>query len=57
MADVAQSLDVPLYDLRDMLSSTTECYYQPHNIHWTVDGNQVVAQYLTNVIARDVYTP
>jgi len=57
MTDVAQSLDVPLYDLRDMLSSSAECYYQPHNIHWTVAGHQTVAEYLTDVLIRDGYLP
>jgi len=57
MADVAQSLNVPLYDLHEMLSSDTECYYQPHNIHWTVAGHQVVAEYLADVLIRDGYLP
>ncbi len=57
MADVAQSLNVPLYDLRETLSTGSECYYQPHNIHWTVNGHQVVAEYLADVLVRDGYLP
>jgi hypothetical protein len=55
MAGIAQSVNLPLYDLREMLSSGSECYYQPHNIHWTVNGHQVVAQYLADIIVQDGY--
>lgn len=55
MTGIAESLELPLYDLRDLLFSGTECYYQTHNIHWTVTGHQVVAEYLADVIIQNKY--
>ena len=57
MADIAQVAGLPLYDLRDMLSSGSECYYQPHNIHWTINGHQVVAHYLADTLIQDEFIP
>jgi peptidoglycan/LPS O-acetylase OafA/YrhL len=57
ISDIARSLKLPLYDLRELLSSGRECYYQPHNLHWTMNGNKVVAQYLTDIVIRDGYIP
>jgi peptidoglycan/LPS O-acetylase OafA/YrhL len=57
IAGIAQALQLTLYDLTELLASSNECYYQPHNIHWTVNGHQVVAQYLADVMAKDGYIP
>ena len=53
MRGIAQALGTPLYDLRQFLSSTSICYYQSHNMHWTIAGHQAVANYMASVVIQD----
>jgi lysophospholipase L1-like esterase len=55
MSEIANSLGLPMYDLRETLSSSTQCLYQPHNMHWLADGHQVVASYLADLITEKGY--
>lgn len=57
MTELAGSLDLPLYDLRDTLSASAQCPYQPRNMHWTVDGHQIVSEYLADLLVQNGYIP
>jgi peptidoglycan/LPS O-acetylase OafA/YrhL len=57
MSEIASSLGLPMYDLRDALSSLGQCLYQPRNMHWLVDGHSVVSTYLADVLTKDGYIP
>jgi hypothetical protein len=58
MTDIARSLDLPIYDLRQPLRENSgECIYQPHNMHWTEAGHQMVADYITSTLTMDGYLP
>lgn len=50
--EIAGSLGVEFYDLQPVLRLAKTCPYQPHNMHWTVDGHQIVASYLTEVLVQ-----
>ena len=57
MSEIAESLGIPLYDLRDVLLSSAQCLYQPRNMHWTVDGHRVVSTYLVDALNKAGYIP
>jgi hypothetical protein len=57
MTELAGSLDLPLYDLRDTLSASAQCPYQPRNMHWTIEGHQVVSEYLADLLVQNGYIP
>ncbi len=57
MSEIADSLGLPMYDLRDALSSSGQCLYQPHNMHWLAEGHNVVATYLADVLIENGYIP
>lgn len=57
MSEITGSLDLPMYDLRSALSSFGRCLYQPHNMHWQVEGHKVVAAYLADLLAQQGYIP
>ena len=57
MSEIAGSLNIPLYDLRDILVSSAQCLYQPRNMHWTVDGHRVVSTYLVDSLNKAGYIP
>ena len=57
MFEITDSLDLPMYDLRDALTSSGQCLYQPHNMHWLADGHKVVATYLVDVLIQNGYLP
>ena len=57
MSEIADSQGLPLYDLRDALSSTGQCLYQPRNMHWLADGHRVVSAYLADVLTQAGYVP
>jgi len=57
MSEIADSLGLPLYDLRDALSSTGQCLYQPRNMHWLADGHRVVSAYLADLLTQAGYVP
>jgi hypothetical protein len=53
---MAADLGFQYYDLQATLrSSAADCPYQPHNIHWTVDGHQIVAAHLAEELLADGY--
>jgi hypothetical protein len=57
MSEIAGSLSLPMYDLRDALSSSDHCLYQPRNMHWIEDGHRVVASYLADMLIENGYIP
>jgi peptidoglycan/LPS O-acetylase OafA/YrhL len=57
MAEIADTLGVPMYDLRDAFSSPEQCPYQPHNMHWTIDGHRTVSAYLASILTEAGYIP
>ena len=57
MSGIASSLGLPFYDLRNALSSSGQCLYQPHNMHWMVDGHRAVSIYLADVLIQAGYIP
>ncbi|MGH9820562.1 MAG: SGNH/GDSL hydrolase family protein, partial [Pyrinomonadaceae bacterium] len=51
MGELTTRYNVPFYDLRDAFSETGGyCPYQQHNMHWTVNGHQIVSDYIANVL-------
>ncbi len=58
MMELTNSLNLHLYDLRDPLREMSKtCPYQPHNMHWTSEGHQIVATYLTDILLQNDYVP
>lgn len=57
MAEIADSLGLFMYDLRDPMSSSKQCLYQPRNMHWTVEGHRFVSSYLVDVLIETGYIP
>lgn len=57
MSEIAGSLGLPFYDLRDALSASAQCPYQPRNMHWTIEGHQVVSEYLADLLVQNGYIP
>lgn len=57
MSGIADSLNLPLYDLRDALSASPQCPYQPRNMHWTIAGHQTVSAYLADLLVQNGYIP
>lgn len=52
---LAEKLGYTVYDLREALITAPTCTYQPYNMHWTVEGHEIVAQFLTEqlMLRRD----
>jgi hypothetical protein len=57
MTEIAGSLGLSLYDLRDALTAPAQCPYQSRNMHWTVEGHQVVSEYLADLLVQNGYIP
>jgi lysophospholipase L1-like esterase len=57
MSEIASSLGMPIYDLRSAFSASTQCFYQPHNMHWVEEGHRVVSSYLANILSDNGYIP
>ena len=57
MSEIADSLDFPIYDLRDAFSSSEGCLYQPRNMHWLPEGHSVVSDYLAELLTEAGYIP
>jgi hypothetical protein len=57
MSGIADSLSLPLYDLRDTLAASTQCPYQPRNMHWTIAGHQTISAYLADLLVQNGYIP
>ncbi len=54
MAEITADLEIPLLDLRPVLSSAQpECLYRSDNMHWTLEGHQVVADSITKWLERE----
>lgn len=51
---ISTSLGIPFYDLRAVLLSSDNCTYQPHNMHWTVEGHQRVAKHMSEILKGEV---
>jgi peptidoglycan/LPS O-acetylase OafA/YrhL len=48
--DIAQPLGIQVIDLRDILRASATCPYFEHNLHWTEQGHQIVAEYLEKTL-------
>ncbi|HXX92471.1 MAG TPA: acyltransferase family protein [Planctomycetota bacterium] len=46
LGQIADDLKIRFLDLRPVLRASSECPYQPRNMHWTVAGHTAVAAYL-----------
>ena len=57
MSEIADSLGVPFYDLRDALSASGQCLYQTRNMHWLAEGHRVVSIYLVDALTKAGYIP
>lgn len=57
MSEIADSLGVPLYDLHPPLTASAQCPYQPRNMHWTVQGHQIVSEYMADLLVQNGYIP
>jgi peptidoglycan/LPS O-acetylase OafA/YrhL len=57
MAEIATSLNIPFYDLREPLITSNVCPYQPRNMHWILEGHELVSQYIAKVLLRGNYIP
>jgi hypothetical protein len=57
MSAIAASLGVQIFDLREAMLTNDQCLYQPRNMHWTVDGHQVVSKYLLEELVETGYLP
>jgi len=55
--DIANQLDIPIYDLRIPLGAMDECPHQYRNFHWTTAGHESVAEYIANMIVKDEILP
>lgn len=57
MSEIADSLGLTMYDLRDAFSASGACPYQPKNMHWLTDGHGAVSDYLADVLIEVGYIP
>ncbi len=48
--ELCAGLGIPTYDLRPLLTSLSECPYQPRNLHWTERGHAAVAASMAEVL-------
>jgi hypothetical protein len=57
LSQIANSLEITVFDLRDAFRNQQECPYQSRNMHWTPAGHQLVADYLTTVLQEENDVP
>ncbi len=57
MAEIAASLNIPFYDLREPLTTSDACPYQPRNMHWVKEGHELVSQYIAKVLLSGGFIP
>jgi peptidoglycan/LPS O-acetylase OafA/YrhL len=50
LLDIAQPLGIQVIDLRSVLRASENCPYFDHNMHWTEQGHQIVAEYLEKAL-------
>ncbi len=55
--EIANMINIKTYDLRTPFLSAGICPNQPRNLHWTVEGHQIVADYITSVLFDDQIIP
>jgi peptidoglycan/LPS O-acetylase OafA/YrhL len=48
IAQVGSETGIPVWDLRSAFSAADACPYQPQNMHWTVYGHELVAEYVAD---------
>lgn len=51
--EIASELDIETYDLRTPLQSAPECPYYRNNLHWTVGGHELVADFMAETLIKD----
>jgi hypothetical protein len=57
VSQITDTLGIPFVDLRNAFRNEQKCPYQPQNMHWTVAGHQLVADYVTSVLKQDNLIP
>ena len=57
MSEIADTLDLTMYDLRDAFLASGGCPYQPKNMHWLAEGHGAVSGYLADVLIETGYIP
>jgi peptidoglycan/LPS O-acetylase OafA/YrhL len=55
--EITKSLNILTYDLRTPFQFVDVCPYQPRNLHWTVNGHKIVAEYIADVLIKDKLIP
>lgn len=54
-AEIARPLEIPVYDLRNALRPADgSCPYNQHNAYWLLQGHQLVADYLTQLLSSEI---
>ncbi|MFT3893229.1 MAG: acyltransferase family protein [Anaerolineales bacterium] len=57
VSQITDKLGVPFVDLRNAFNTEQGCSYQSRNMHWTVTGHQLVAEYIASVLKQDKFIP
>jgi len=57
ISQVTDELGLPFFDLRDAFRNEQECPYQSRNMHWTLTGHQLIADYVANILKQNKYIP
>ncbi len=50
---ITNNLKIETYDLREPLQSAVECPYYRNNLHWTVYGHELVADFVAETLFKD----
>jgi hypothetical protein len=54
---ITNALNAAIIDLRDAFRDERKCPYQTRNMHWTLTGHQLVADYLKDILEKNGYVP
>jgi len=53
VSQITTELGIPFFDLREAFQNEQDCSYQRQNMHWTVAGHQLVADYVATVLKKN----
>lgn len=57
VSQIITELGSTFLDLREAFQNEQECSYQRKNMHWTMTGHQVVAEYVANSLRQSENIP